>query len=455
MVESEPSAYDETISGQPASFMAQAIFAGASRSALTIALRHPRTLLQVVPQVQSQLRLKASESYTAPYNCAFLRYDSRAPIEPISLGEFVFLVGSKAHCHLFMKLRAQAIQQTRWHGGIRPPSPGGLEAGGEVIALGTRGGNWDWREQPLLRQEFHHLLLGLIVDNRKDRDPLWELIQRQVKEQRKHDPNWAYLRLAIMYANHKALLELLAHGWAATGPRWAIVFTPLDLAYLVSRSQKHALPFTRLEAKAPRTTSIVDNVYSFLKRSRRDGNAAYEYPRSDEKNFDKIIMSLQEHGAQASFASPRRQRFFVVLLTLAHAVVIPCALGLTLDTPEPKWKWLVVYIWSLSFLTHLLLYLAIFEVILIFRSGWACFIMPPFLSDIRTWYQSVWIYIWTLSLVMHGLFPWVIFHRKISNYLWLLYVYSMPFICICLSSIVATLWSLYSIIKRQIQIALS
>jgi hypothetical protein len=172
MVESKPSAYDETISGQPASFMAQAIFAGASRSALTIALRHPRTLLQVVPQVQSQLRLKASESYTAPYNCAFLRYDSRAPIEPISLGEFVFLVGSKAHCHHFVKLRAQTIQQTRWHGGINPPSPGDLEAGGEVIALGTRGGNWDWREQPLLCQEFHHLLLGLIADNRKDRDPL-------------------------------------------------------------------------------------------------------------------------------------------------------------------------------------------------------------------------------------------------------------------------------------------
>ena len=243
MLLQEPSEFDERFSGEPVSFLSQAILTSSYSSARLIIDIYPSLLDQNAIMLPVAARKPGAQNYMSPSFSDLFDLDSEfggAPYTPdpwhwykpqkIPLIQLILLVGSHKHCIFLLKelcrtrrrsvfdKLAESDQQAVW------------------ISHGTvEQGTSEWKRCQLSPQEYHMLLTGLIKNNRQDRKGLWDTIGIQVHYGQSKDVY--YLRLAISCANDYAVEKLLECGWSMNGPLPSRIFSPLLLAlYCASHS---------------------------------------------------------------------------------------------------------------------------------------------------------------------------------------------------------------------------
>jgi hypothetical protein len=206
LLTSEPQSFDERFSRQPSSFLAQAILASAFQAADAIQTKYPelleqQTLSAVTGRERKFDRVDNSGSYTLASKSAILIGTGR---QKFPLRVYVLLVGSYQSCAYLLR-------------NLHRSRSGALCQSSKITseASRTEAATLHWSELTLRDDEFKALLVGLIQDDKPDRYPLWEVIASQLA--RGQPRKWKYLVMTLVYANTKALEELLRLGWNPNG----------------------------------------------------------------------------------------------------------------------------------------------------------------------------------------------------------------------------------------------
>ncbi|KAK3998018.1 hypothetical protein QBC44DRAFT_392478 [Cladorrhinum sp. PSN332] len=349
VVLARPCQLDEELSGQPSAFMAQAIFC-AFRSVSIIATKYPAVLGQLVHQLPFADRLRASQSYTATSNCPLLKWDAIMPVEPMPLPQFILLAGSNGDCQFLQELRIQDAKQAHQQRTRSPDQLPSQQCHGAALDeddLDSADEDWTWRDHPISLTEFHWLLVGLIAEDRPAREPLWELVKHQLELQRRGTRLSAdayYVRLAVMYANHRALAQLLNNGWNMNGGMAGLFCSPLQLALCIEKAGL-MLPIEPHKCYNLGCLRLPQNNFATL----------------TDRNKNSLGQSISLLRARGGTGRPRILSFLLDsplagmtltgLILVIHLVVLPLGIGFAFQPEAPearRLKFLYLYTWSLN-----------------------------------------------------------------------------------------------------------
>jgi len=416
-----PSQLDEELSGQPSAFTAQAIFSCAIKSASVIATKYPALLEQLVHQLPSAERLKASRSYTVASNYPVLTSDAIMPVKPMPLPQFILLTGSSGDCQFVQELRIEAgrqAHQQRTRGPCRLPSQNCHGTELDEFNLESAEEVWTWRDHPLSLTEFHWLLVGLIAEDRRSREPLWELVKHQLELQRhgtRLSADSYYVRLAVMYANHRAMAQLLDRGWNMNGGMAGLFCSPLGLALCIEKTGL-ILPIKPHKYLDVGGLSILRNEFTTLTPSK-------------EQSLSQSMTLLRARGGTARVLSlllnPRSRLLGMIqmwmlkiVLLVIHVIVLPLGIGFTCQPVAPeaqRLKFLYLYLWSLGALVNVVTLLSATWKELLLLSPLACF-TPRTYSWWRLWPgYSIHALCLCLILGQYIAVPWLFFSKALSN----------------------------------------
>jgi hypothetical protein len=411
-----PYQLDEELSGQPSAFMAQAIFC-AFRSVSIIATKYPAVLGQLVHQLPFADRLRASQSYTATSNCPLLKSDAIMPVEPMPLPQFILLAGSNGDCQFLQELRIQDAKQAHQQRTRSPCKLPSQQCHGAALGeddLDSADEDWTWRDHPISSTEFHWLLVGLIAEDRPAREPLWELVKHQLELQRRGTRLSAdayYVRLAVMYANHRALAQLLNNGWNMNGGMAGLFCSPLQLALCIEKAGL-MLPIEPHKCYNLGCLRLPQNNFATL---------------TDEKK-NSLGQSISLLGARGGTGRPRVLSLLLdsplagMTLTgialVIHLVVLPLGIGFAFQPEAPearRLKFLYLYTWSLSAATNVFFLLSFTLRYLLLLSPFACF-SPKTYGWSRVWSgYSLHALCLVLILGQYIAVPWLFYSKALLN----------------------------------------
>ncbi|KAI9761607.1 MAG: hypothetical protein M1840_001747 [Geoglossum simile] len=291
----DPTEFDEQISHQPTSYLAQAILANSFWAADLILQKYPETIYQRVCVMPLYLRDPILDDTTqSPSRSYLLDVDTEPPPLSLSLTEYILLVGSYKSCAYLLRV----LQKDR----DRPSTTVhrfGIHCQQRTATVTSEEGWSGWGGLRLTPQEYQSLLTGLIKDDREDRLALWEVVSSQV--QQGHTTDWYNLRLALFYGNSTAVKELLGRGWSANGPAWAHFITPLRLAMNLHRHGPGSVlpnfkdPYWRCSGpnKTPQTPGLLSFQESYEEKYNKQ-NA------KRESNLLANVIELKRNGGYVS-----------------------------------------------------------------------------------------------------------------------------------------------------------
>ncbi|KAH0541251.1 hypothetical protein FGG08_004256 [Glutinoglossum americanum] len=296
-----PSESDERISNQPTTYLAQAILVDSFWAADLILQRYPKTLGQSVRVIPPYLRNRRPAGALLPWESNLIR--SEVLPESFPLIHYILLIGSYKHCAYLLRI----LQETG-----RSSAKGhrlSIRRQRRTATVTSEAGLGGWDSLRLQHQEYHFLL---------DRAALWGVVSSQVAQG--HSTDWYYLRLALFYANKRAVEELLERGWNANGPIWACFITPLMLAKrLLATGADCILPTPAGARKIRYGPHGVPHGSSIGKWEKR-------YAAGRPSNLEANVNTLERKGGYV----PRIYKFQYVLwglYYLFYVVALPLALG--------------------------------------------------------------------------------------------------------------------------------
>ena len=220
----------------------------------------------------------------------------------------------------------------------------------------------DWTHHHLTPKEFWCVMLGNLVNNREDREGLWDVIRAQVADG--HAKKIVYLRLAIKYGNHKALVQLLEMGWSVNGPFWAYCMTPLRLSTRMEQEFQYQRPDYDMDRPKWGHMDTHKRVYEEFLKKQSEIFQGFKY--LTQKNSETL---KSQGGRMPKFVSWLRNGRFklwsLILYLLLYVVVLPLVLAFGTG---PYWVWQKpvsqklawMYLWSIS--------AVLFPPILLFKS---------------------------------------------------------------------------------------
>ena len=151
-----------------------------------------------------------------------------------------------------------------------------------------------WDDLTLTNQEYHALLSGLIQANRNDRVQLWEVVSSQ--KAKGHPTHWYYLRLAIFYANSRAVEELLERGWTINDSIWVYPWTLLgEACWMASDADMGVFPAYQ---KLWKMNQQVHDTRYYCSRRWLDEAVALR-----KKDAETNVATLREHHAFPSISN--------------------------------------------------------------------------------------------------------------------------------------------------------
>ena len=415
-----PTEFDQRFARQPTSYLAQAILAKSFRMADIIVGKYPEILeSQVVFIVPPYLDNDSPRSDDLGAGSYLLKFDTEPIPEFLSLIKYILFVGSYHSCRYIFHI----LLNTR-NGGAS--SRQGMSAAHQSATLDTEAGRTGWSGLKLRNEEYHIMLTGLIKDNREDRYPLWSVVSSQAAQG--HSTDWYYLRLALFYANNRAVKELLRCGWSVNGPSWAYFMTPLLLATRLVTSQNLVLPSLDIARKKgygkypPTSQRNTPTDYSFSELF----NERYSHRLT---NLQENIKTLKQNGAYApALALVENDGFWVwfwLFYFLLYFLVLPLAVGFATHIRGLARPQVVGWMYAYAVLATLL---------------------PPLrvlLSIQAVWHQPTPNrFHWLASYIV---LPVLWLSNNIGLVLFLFYLPSMLLIYVCMAGLISALGILHSI----------
>ena len=254
-----------------------------------------------------------------------------APADKIALANLVFFTGSEADCQFYQKLRVRTARGVAVEDGI---------------------GDWHWRNHPLSYTELHWLLVGLVVNSREDRVPLWEFAKIQLSMAQDRDRvDEYYFRLAVAYRNNEAVDQFLRAGFVSFES--SMIISPHVLFASIIQITAYSLPIERkIVSRLPQDQLQCD------------------YTSIGTCSLEPLLSILKSHGAKGtSILRIYKDRSFITIaiggFILLHTVILPLAVGFSFEprAREPRrLKFLYLYAWSLSAMVN--------STCLLFKSQW-------------------------------------------------------------------------------------
>ena len=194
-----------------------------------------------MPIVLPHLRDETLGNYTAPSKSYLLSYDSVPIPRALPLPDYILLVGSYKHCSELMRfLQSSRPAKPEENAGNGKSSLLGFSAPLQMHESGSDTAAGSWRDHLLRPSEYNSLLVGLIKNDRNDRRDLWQVVTAQVDGGQPRKGH--YINLALFYANHRALEELLYNNWSVDPPKYFPIASPRSLALKLRAFPELTLP---------------------------------------------------------------------------------------------------------------------------------------------------------------------------------------------------------------------